>query len=258
MLTRICYLGDDTLQGAAAYLAGIMGHFDLPYDHVASGESPDGEFGARQYALYVVSDYPSARFGEGHMEHMADCVKRGSGLLMLGGWESYFGRLGEYHRSPLVEVLPVAMLESDDRRNAAQPCLIEKAVDHEILRGLPWDRPPGIGGFNAFIPKPSSQTLLCSVQFSVQAKESEFEFVRGPSAPLLVVGVWGKGRTAALATDVAPHWVGGLVDWGDRRITQPVPGGFVEIGNWYAEFFRNLLVWTGEQGLGIRDWITSR
>jgi len=63
-----------------------------------------------------------------------------------------------------------------------------------------------------------------------------------------VVGAWGQGRTAALATDVAPHWVGGMVDWGDRRIVQDLPGGFVEIGNWYAEFFRNLLVWTGRMG----------
>ncbi len=38
----------------------------------------------------------------------------------------------------------------------------------------------------------------------------------------LVVGQHGRGRTAALATDVAPHWVGGLVDWGDRARR---PGG---------------------------------
>jgi uncharacterized membrane protein len=245
MLQRICYLGDDTLQGAAGYLAGIMSHFGLPYEHVASTQSPDGDFESRQHALYVVSDYPAARFRGGHMAHIAECVGSGSGLLMLGGWESYFGRLGEYHRSPLADVLPVAMLESDDRRNAAQPCLIEKAAEHPILAGLPWDRPPGIGGYNAFTPKPNSLTLLRCVPFCVRSKEDRFEFRRGQSAPLLVVGTLGQGRTAALATDVAPHWVGGLVDWGDRRICQEIPGGFVEIGNWYAEFFKNLLVWTG-------------
>ena len=62
----------------------------------------------------------------------------------------------------------------------------------------------------------------------------------------MVVGQHGKGRTAALATDVAPHWVGGLVDWGDRRVVQDVAGGFIDVGNWYAQFFRNLLVWTGQ------------
>ncbi len=248
MLSRICYLGDDTLQGAAAYLAGIMSHFGLPYVYVASTEPPDGDFASRQYALYVVSDYPAARFRDGQMEHIVRCVDGGSGLVMLGGWESYFGRLGEYHRSPLAEVLPVTMLESDDRRNAAQPCLVQKASEHPILEGLPWDQPPGIGGYNALSPKSNSQTLLRCARFSVRSKGDDFEFLRGESAPLLVVGTWGKGRSAALATDVAPHWVGGLVDWGDRRIVQEIPGGLIEVGNWYAEFFRNLLVWTGRMG----------
>ena len=36
---------------------------------------------------------------------------------------------------------------ADDRRNCAQPCLVNKLVDHPILEGLPWDNPPGIGGF---------------------------------------------------------------------------------------------------------------
>jgi len=80
----------------------------------------------------------------------------------------------------------------------------------------------------------------------VHCVAGDFQFTRGEESPLLVVGQYGRGRVAALATDVAPHWVGGFVDWGDRRITQDVGGGFVEIGNWYAGFFRNLLVWTGQ------------
>ena len=62
--------------------------------------------------------------------------------------------------------------------------------------------------------------------------------------PLLIVGRHGRGRTAALATDVAPHWVGGLVDRGQQRVVQDVPGGFtIDVGDCYARFFRNLLVW---------------
>ncbi len=254
MLRRVCYLGDDSLQGAAGYLAGIMSHFGLPYEYVPSAESPEAGFASRQYALYVVSDYPAARFRGGQMEHVVRSVGSGSGLLMLGGWESYFGRLGEYHRSPLAEALPVTLLDSDDRRNAAQPCLVQKVAEHPILEGLPWHCPPGIGGYNVLLPKAKSQTLLRCVPFRVESRGDKFKFRRGQSAPLLVVDTWGEGRTAALATDVAPHWVGGMVDWGDRRIVQELPGGFVEIGNWYAEFFRNLLVWTGRmnEGQGTR------
>jgi len=245
---KICYLGDDHLDGAAAiYLAGIMRHYGLPFDHIRSDREPPAGFEEKPYSLYIVSDYPAARFQAGMMERLVGRVRQdGAGLVMLGGWESYFGRLGEYQESPLAEALPVVMQRSDDRRNQAQPCLIRQTADHPILAGLPWDRPPGIGGFNAVQPKPNAATLLMSVQFSVRQTNGEFAFVRGEESPLLVVGEFGNGRTAALATDVAPHWVGGFVDWGDARIVQEIGNGFIEVGNWYAEFFRNLTVWIGK------------
>ena len=56
----------------------------------------------------------------------------------------------------------------------------------------------------------------------------------------------GRGRTAALATDVAPHWVGGLVDWGSRRVTAQAPRGeMIEVGQHYATFLTRLVEWTG-------------
>ena len=248
MSAKICYLGDGRLPGPASYLGGIMLHHGLAFDYVPSGDAPPADFASKPYALYVVSDYPANKFGAAAMDHVASRVEQGAGLVMIGGWESYYGLLGEYHASPLAEVLPVVMEQSDDRRNSAQPCLINKKADHPILEGLPWDAPPGIGGFNAVKPKPNAQMLLTSVRFAVRRTGEQatgFEFTRGEEAPLLVVGCHGRGRVAALATDVAPHWVGGFVDWGDRRITQEVAGGEIEIGNWYARFFRNLLVWTG-------------
>lgn len=246
MPAKICYLGDDHLAGAAAYLAGILLHYGLPFDHVRSDQSPPEGFEREPYALYVVSDYPAARFGAASMAHVVSRVAQGAGLVMLGGWESFHGRLGQYHRSPLADVLPVVMQQGDDRRNYAQPCLINQVADHPILDGLPWDTPPGIGGCNAFGPKPDARTLLTAAPFSVRRNGDAFQFDRGEQSPLLVIGRHGRGRTAALATDVAPHWVGGLVDWGDRRITQTVADGCIEVGNWYAAFFRNLLVWTGQ------------
>ena len=84
------------------------------------------------------------------------------------------------------------------------------------------------------------------------APGGDFEFSAGAESPLLVVGECGRGRTAALATDVAPHWVGGLVDWGDGRVVQEVNAGAIDVGNLYARFFRNLLVWTGRLEAGER------
>ena len=98
------------------------------------------------------------------------------------------------------------MQSGDDRRNFAQPCLIDKVADHPILDGLPWDQPPGIGGFNAVTAKPGAETLLAAAQFSVSASARRPVPVHAAATelPLLVVGQHGRGRTAALATDVAP------------------------------------------------------
>ena len=65
---------------------------------------------------------------------------------------------------------------------------------------------------------------------------------------MLVLGAADRGRTAALMTDLAPHWVGGFVDWGDgERVTAQAPGSWqIEVGNLYAQFVANLLAWTGQ------------
>ena len=72
---------------------------------------------------------------------------------------------------------------------------------------------------------------------------------------MLVTGKYGQGRTAALATDLAPHWVGPLVDWGTENHPSPSCGGRVaaqagggsdvEVGSHYAQFVYQLLAWTG-------------
>jgi uncharacterized membrane protein len=61
-----------------------------------------------------------------------------------------------------------------------------------------------------------------------------------------VLGKLGKGRTAAFLSDVAPHWVGGFVDWGPRRVKSKAPGAAeIEVGSYYAQFWKQLLAWVG-------------
>ena len=269
------YLGDDDMTRAAGYLSGIMLHHDIPFERVDSTAEPADDFGSTWYDGYILSDYPRKQFRDGQLERIWDAVKQGAGLLMIGGWESFFGQSGEYHDSVLAEVLPVNMAERDDRRNFSQPVMVMKHHDHPILDDLPWDKPPFVGGLNQFSAKHDSVTLLkalCSAvrtisedrvadcgmdsvclidgkpveeRFSVPLENGDTMFLSfTETLPLLVVGQYGKGRTAALATDVAPHWVGGWVDWGKRRVTQKLPdGGSVEIGDDYAQFFAQLVRW---------------
>ena len=236
----ILYLGDDTIYGAAAYLCGVMKCHGIPFERVDSGVSPTSIFG---YDAYILSDYPASGFQPGQMEAIRDAVAEGSGLAMFGGWESFHGRFGEYHRSPLVDVLPVKMFNEDDRCNFSQPLMIQHCRNHPILDGLPWNTPPFIGGFNRFEPKPNAEVLLETVRFDVQLGET-LTLTTPERFPLLVVGKHGKGNVAALATDVAPHWIGGWVDWGKERITQStVDDGFIEVGADYAKFFARLVQW---------------
>lgn len=276
----ILYFGDDDQSRAAIYLSGILEHYALPYERVDSDQSPDAQCIAKPRALYILSDYPRERFAEGQLEHIRDAVEnQGSGLLMIGGWESFHGRNGEYHQTVLKDVLPVEMESQDDRRNFYQPIVLRKRCSHEILDGLPWEVPPMVGGFNLFKPKPDTTQLLDGVRLDLRLFEDDNAAVEDcsregvcsidghalldrvslalqyggaltvsevQSFPMLVLGQYGRGRTAAFAGDVAPHWVGGLVDWGDpdKRVTQSVGQGFIEVGNHYATFFRNLVLWT--------------
>ncbi|MGD9126389.1 MAG: glutamine amidotransferase [Planctomycetia bacterium] len=244
MTKQVCYLGDDFLDGAAIYLAGIMSHFGISYDYVPSAESPPGDFLAQDYGLYVLSDYPAARWPTGMLTHLAEAVRNGASLAMFGGWESYYGLLGEYHDTALADILPVVMAKEDDRRNFAQPCLVRcNDPNHPITAGLPWHSPPCIGGLNVFRPKTNATQLLSAVRCSVTLGEEGYVMKSEEVFPLLVVGNCMNGRTIALATDVAPHWVGGFVDWGNDRVIEEVGDGFIDVGNWYATFFVNLLRW---------------
>ncbi len=268
------YLGDDDMTRAAAYLGGIMTHFDIPFERVDSTQSPPDDLVSTWYDGYILSDYPCKNFNPGQLERIRDAVAEGAGLLMLGGWESFHGRLGEYHNSPLAEVLPVNMADKDDRCNFAQPVMLYPTTNHPILDGLPWDHPPFIGGFNRFASKPNGRTLLSALVIRIRIADEGHVIEESAcigndileerlsallpsgdalfvtlkeSFPMLVVGRYGKGKVAAMATDVAPHWVGGFVDWGVKRITQNLPdGGFIEVGADYAKFFAQLVRWTGE------------
>jgi uncharacterized membrane protein len=168
---------------------------------------------------------------------------------MIGGWESFHGHGGDWDGTPIGNALPVEISKEDDRINCDQPALVLKKADHDIVDELPWNvRPPGIGGFNRVTAKPQAATILLVQQFQVVFDGARFDFVPLDQYPLLVLGTHGKGRTAAFMTDLAPHWVGGLVDWGDsERVKSAAAGSWeIEVGNFYAQLVLNMLAWTGK------------
>ncbi|QQE10208.1 hypothetical protein JD969_11895 [Planctomycetota bacterium] len=249
MSKDVLYLGDTAYTQQASYLCGIMTHYGISFDYIPSDASPSDAQIADDYKLIILSDYPSNMLSETQIQTIVEKTKQGRGLLMIGGWETYVGLGGDYHKTPLAEVLPVIMQDSDDRRNNYWPCFVDKQTDHPILADLPFDtNVTTVGGFNAFTPKPDATVLLkANMNDASKNADGSFSLVHKDSIPLLVVGTFGNANVACFASDVAPHWVGPLVDWGDKRLPAQAPDcESIEVGNWYAQYFANLVQWTAK------------
>jgi hypothetical protein len=243
----ILYMGDTSLDTAAAYLAGLMSAWEWDFTYVPSDcplKEDDLEGGPR---LFVFSDYPAARISNDLQRRIVDDVKAGAGLLMIGGWESFHGQGGDWDGTPVGKVLPVEIADSDDRLNCDQPVIVHRVLDHPTVSGLPWDEhPPVIGGQNRVVAKAEATIVLEAQQFDVSVSGDVFRFRPCDRHPLLVVDDIHKGRVAAFTTDVAPHWVGPLVDWGPERVKAKAKGApEVEVGSLYAQFLKQLLEWVG-------------
>jgi uncharacterized membrane protein len=247
---HVLYCGDSSLSGAAGYLAGLMTRFGIAYDYLPSDQPLESELAGMPRKLFVLSDYTADKMLPPVQEIVLRQVRaRGAGLLMIGGWESFHGHGGNWDATPIGDALPVEIAGDDDRINCDQPAMVIRSEEHQIVADLPWDaRPPMIGGFNRVTPKPGTASILLVQRFQALFAGGRFEFLPQDQDPLLVLGAHGAGRTAALMTDLAPHWVGGLVDWGDSdRVTAQAPGSWqIEVGNFYAQFIANLLAWTGQ------------
>ena len=141
--------------------------------------------------LLAPETFTLSRSAPNRLVAIRDYVAAGGSLLMVGGYMSFQGIDGRarYGNSPLAEVLPVDLLETDDRVEVPEgihPQVVAK--DHFVVTGLPatW---PELLGYNRFRPKAGAQVIAMVGE-----------------DPLLVLGSFGEGRVAAFASDIAPHW----------------------------------------------------
>ncbi len=152
--------------------------------------------------VVVVSDVGSNTFlisretfhdsiaGPSRVDALRDFVLAGGGLLMIGGYMTFSGidAKARWGRSSLAAVLPVEVLDRDDRVEEPSGVLPRSAADHPVTAdlGTQW---PTLLGYNQIVARPTSE-VLASVG----------------DDPLLVVSRADSGRTAAFASDLAPHW----------------------------------------------------
>ncbi|AQQ70001.1 putative membrane protein [Limihaloglobus sulfuriphilus] len=244
MKQKVLYLGDTELHMQASYLAGVMSHCGIDYDYIPSA-SPISISEVDGYSAYILSDYPACSEYAGAFEAIRHSVEAGAGLLMIGGWESFNSLFGSYVNTPIEDVLPVVMARQDDRLNSAFPWFLKCISHSSVTAGLDFNSEmPAVAGLNRFTSKKDAEILLEAVQYRAHLEDNEVIFSESDTTPALVLGSFGKGRTSALAFDLAPHWAGGFVDWGQKRIDACAPGGDeIQVGEKYVNFVKNLLNW---------------
>jgi uncharacterized membrane protein len=176
--------------------------------HEAAEDFPDTAEALAAYDVVILSDIgantlllPSAvwvhsRRAPNRLKAVRDYVRAGGGLLMVGGYYSFQGINGaaRYRATAVEDALPVEIHPWDDRIEIPEGVLPETAAPgHEILNGVTGAM-PHILGINEVRAKPGAETLL-------KLPDAE------GGHPLLTVGTFGQGRSAAWTTDIGPHWL---------------------------------------------------
>ena len=153
--------------------------------------------------------------GKDRLAGLKKWVENGGGLCGVGGWLSFGGMFGmaKWHNTPLEEALPVTCYPYDDRVELSEgmvPTVVKP--DHKIFNKIDFSKaPPFFSGYNQIVAKEDGNVL------------AEYN-----GDPIIVTGTCGKGKTLAFASDPAPHWGRGMVDW-----------------EGYTQFWLNVVKWLG-------------
>jgi len=165
-------------------------------------------FKSGRYDVYILGDVDASAFAAAQLEDLAQAVRQGAGLIMLGGYQS-FGA-GGYAGTALRNVLPVEMtpLERQDPGKPVRGDLhvpgplamrpSDQALGHFALslssqpgQNLPtWEKLPPLEGANRFGNLAPAAVMLA----------------QAGKTPLLVAQSFGNGRVMAFAGDTTWRW----------------------------------------------------
>lgn len=194
------------VEGGAEYRAALEAdgwRVDHIPAHAIEARFPASLAELERYDLVVISDVGANTFlltravfsrsvpEPNRLEMLREYVLGGGGLLMVGGYLSFSGvdAKAHYARSPIASVLPVRVLETDDREEHPEGVEVQVLdADHPALGGVGSDW-PALLGFNRTIAKDEAAVLA-----------------QVDGCPLVAVGTAGRGRTGVFTSDMSPHW----------------------------------------------------
>jgi uncharacterized membrane protein len=233
------YKGFDQFQSVTFHLGAeplVKALADSPFrlDYMPAHEAvtrfPYDMAGLADYGVVILSDIGAnslllppevwlhGKTMPNRLKLIRDWTAAGGGLLMIGGYLSFQGIDGRarWRRTPVEEALPVTCLPYDDRIEAPEGIAVELVrPGHPVFAGIegPW---PALFGANEVVAKARADVEMLARLPAEQGGH-----------PLLVIGQYGNGRSAAWTSDIGPHWLPqSFADW---------PG--------YARLWINLLGW---------------
>lgn len=169
---------------------------------------PDDPEILKQFDVFLIGDLDSTFLANGKMAQIAERVKQGAGLIMIGGYHSLGP--GGYGNSELQKILPVALGTRDigQATETFQPTLTPDGRNHPIFANIArFFNSPGSAAQTAALPpldgcvkvtgeKPGATILLV---------HPDEKAASGPM-PVMAVQPFGTGRTAVFTADTTRNW----------------------------------------------------
>jgi uncharacterized membrane protein len=171
------------------------------------------DIGANSIALPPAVVERSERRGD-RLRALGDWVRRGGGLIMVGGYLSFTGfeAKAAFAGTPVEAVLPVTCLRYDDRVEAPAGAHATVADPGHPALGGAGESWPHLLGWNR-----------------VEARDDAEVLATIDGDPLVAVRSVDSGRSAVFTSDCAPHWA---------------PPAFSEQWDGYGKLFDGLVAWT--------------
>lgn len=164
----------------------------------------------KKYDVFILSNVDARALYDfeqkrGPLTALAEAVRKGKGLLMLGGTHSFDP--GMYQQTPLSNILPIQMKNGRQEFNAdvraefhvTEPVQLTPTVNNFLTRIADggsnreaWSELPQLVGMNRLVPKKTADVIL----------ESDDATRR----PVLVAASVGSGRVLAFAGDSTWRW----------------------------------------------------